>query len=136
MPIPSLVSETDGPERRAAMRLLEKSWEEERVMGNPRFFEQMEKALAIDAQNPFLYYFMAKKSLSMQKWEKARLFSQKAQALFGQDVRWQAKAMVLGIEASLGLGKQSEAKAMWDRAKMLDPLNPRLTELGVENFSG
>ena len=136
MPIPSLLSESDGPERRASMRLLEKSWEEERLMGNPRFFEQMEKAMAIDAQNPFLYYFMAKKSLSMKKWEKAKLFSQKAQAFFGQDVRWQAKAMGVGVEAAVGLGKISEAKALWERAKMLDPENPHLTELGALYFAG
>lgn len=136
MPISTLVAETDGPERRASMRLLEKSWEEERLMGNPRFFEQMEKALAIDAQNPFLYYFMAKKSLRLQKWEKAKLFSQKAQAFFGQDARWQAKAMCVGVEAAVALGKMPEAKVLWERAKTLDPQNPRLAELGAAHFSG
>lgn len=122
--LPLLSSSTPVP-RAASLRCVEKgrlllaSGQQEGAR------EWFERALSLDATNPYAYYFLARAALVGQRLNQAQTFLARARSLgTGLDPRWRGRLAALEGEIWEKVGRFPEARRAYQEAAEADPENP------------
>lgn len=137
-PAPSPLAALDAstvPQTVAATRLSE----EARVRMSTGDFdgalEQLERAIAVDPQNGFAYYFLAEAHFRRRAYDQAIVFADRsAELLAGHDGVWTSRALALKGRVFETVGRFADARAAYARAIEADPTNrdagPGLARVG------
>jgi tetratricopeptide (TPR) repeat protein len=86
--------------------------------------EQLERAIAVDPQNGYAYYFLATAHFRRRAYDQAILFADRAAALLeGRDSAWASRACALEGRVYETVARFADARAAYGRALKADPTN-------------
>lgn len=87
--------------------------------------ERLERAIAIDPNNAYAYYYLAQLHLRTRSYDQAIAFSERAAALSaGASPEWSSRAWVLQGAAYEAAGRFADARQAYLRAARAMPGNP------------
>ena len=110
--------------RRASMRLLLQGLDADSAGRANAAQSSYERAIQIDATNPYAYLALARHEVEAEQWDRALEALDQADQLFAQEDDAQgAEAHLAGLRgaAALGKGYGAEAEPLLDRASQLSP---------------
>ncbi len=110
------------PTRRASLRLVLQGLDEDGAGRAETARSSYERALQIDATNPYAYLALARLEVEAERWDRALEALDQAELLFGADAPG-VEAHLAGLRgaASLGKGYGGEAGVLLDRASRMAP---------------
>ncbi|MCX8073578.1 MAG: tetratricopeptide repeat protein [Candidatus Binatia bacterium] len=86
--------------------------------------EWLERALTLDGNNVYAFYFLARAAVQAGRLEQAEAFSARALTLASQaNGAWQSRVLALRGEVLEAVGRFPEARQAYRRAAELDPTN-------------
>lgn len=89
-----------------------------------RAMEKLERAIAVDANNPYAYYFLAECHFSRRTYDQAIAFADRAALLSARsDPAWAGRAFFLQGAIYEAAGRFADARAAYGRAAHADPRN-------------
>lgn len=122
--VAALLLPTTPPHVAAALRCVEQGRNmllQGRVQAAREWFE---RALALDGNNVYAYYFLARTALKSARLDQAEAFLSRALTLSGQASRtWQSRILSLRGEILEGVGRYPDARQAYREAAELDPSN-------------
>ena len=133
-PIPdegSLVAKIDSrtsPQRAVSLRLTE---EGKRLIKSGQYAKammQLEKTLAIDSSNPYVYYYLAKAHYHVTQYRESLDFLDVAESHLTDQRYWLAKVQSLKGENFHALGFLNRANSSYAKALRLNPKNREASE--------
>jgi len=109
--------------RRASMRLLLQGLDEDSAGHANAALSAYERAIQIDATNPYAYLALARHEVDAHDWNGAREAVDQAELLFGEEGAPGVEAHLAGLRgaAAAGKGYGAEAEPLLDRASRLAP---------------
>ena len=109
--------------RRASMRLLLQGLDADSAGRTNAALSSYERAIQIDATNPYAYLALARHEVDEQRWRRAREALDQAELLFGEEGAPGVEAHLAGLRGAVDAGKGYGAKAepLLDRASRLAP---------------
>jgi len=120
-PLLNFYVDTPPAHTQAALRLTEKARAEIQRGKQDVAIEHLQKALTIDPQCPFSYYFLALSAHHTGHYKKSNGFLEKAKQLFTSFSFWKAQSYQLAGQNFEKLGDTKSAKAQFKKAKEIDP---------------
>ncbi len=120
-PLINFYTDTPPAHTQAALRLTEKARNEIHAGREDLATEHLQKALTIDPQCPFPYYFLALNAHQNGDYKKSNGFLEKAKQLFTSFSFWKAKSYELAGQNFEKLGNEKMARAQFKKAKEIDP---------------
>jgi len=84
---------------------------------------RLEKAITMDARNPYAYYFLAKAHYHLARYPQSMNFLDVAETLFAQEPEWRAPLFALRGQNYDALGLFARADLSYAEALKLDPNN-------------
>ncbi|MBI3019158.1 MAG: hypothetical protein HYY61_04630 [Deltaproteobacteria bacterium] len=120
-PLLNFYTDTPPAHTQAALRLTERAREEVHARKYDIATEHLQKALTIDPQCPFAYYFLALSSHHTGDYKKSNGFLEKAKQLFSFSPFWKAQSYHLSGLNFEKLGNKKIAQAQFKKAKEIDP---------------
>lgn len=124
-PEPLRVSEAlveGDPTRRASLRLVLQGLDEDGAGRADAARSSYERALQIDATNPYAYLALARLEVDAERWDRALEALDQAELLFGAEAPG-VEAHIAGLRgaASFGKGYGADAGELLDRASRIAP---------------
>ena len=109
--------------RRASMRLLLQGLDADVAGRSNAALSSYERAIQIDATNPYAYLALARHEVDAEHWDRASEALDQAALLFGEEGAPGVEAHLDGLRgaAALGKGYGAEAEPLLDRASRLAP---------------
>ncbi len=120
-PLLNFYPDTPPAHTQAALKLTEKAREELRATHYDVATEHLQKALMIDPQCPFPYYFLAVISHQAGDFKKSNGFLEKAKQLSFPFPFWRAQSYTLSGQNFESLGNKKMARMEIKKAKEIDP---------------
>ena len=120
-PLLNFYSSTPAAHTQAALRLTEKARAELHAEKKEMATEHLQKALTIDPQCPFPYYFLAVSAHHNGDYKKSNGFLEKAKQLFTPFPFWKAQSYHLAGQNFEKMGDKKMANAQFKKAKEIDP---------------
>lgn len=120
----SMITSETSPQRAASLRLTEEGRELLKNDDYDKGLSRLEKALAIDSTNPYVYYHLAQVHHLLTHYTESLNFLEVVEGRFTQEPSWQARILVLKGENFRALGLLDEADENYARALKLDPAHP------------
>jgi Tfp pilus assembly protein PilF len=116
-------AEAGDATRRASMRLLLQGLDADTAGRANAALSSYERAIQIDATNPYAYLALARHEVETEHWDRAREAVEQAALLFGEEDAPGVEAHLAGLRgaAALGKGYGAEAEPLLDRASQLAP---------------
>lgn len=126
-PAPSPLAAIDAsavPRAVAATRLSEEARVRMMTGDLDGALEQLERAIAVDPQSGFAYYFLAEAHYRRRAYDQAIVFADRsAELLGGRDGAWTSRALALKGRVFETVGRFADARAAYARALDADPTN-------------
>ncbi|MBI2646831.1 MAG: hypothetical protein HYW85_07395 [Deltaproteobacteria bacterium] len=119
-PLLNFYTKTPPAHTQAALRLTEKAREEIHAGKQPIATEHLEKALTIDPQCSFAYYFLALSAHQNGDYKKSNGFLEKAKQLFSSFPFWRAQSYYLSGQNFEKLNNEKMAQAQFKKAREID----------------
>ena len=117
------------PNELAAARLVEEARANLAAHDVDAALDQLERAIAIDATNPYAYYFLGEAHFERGTYAQALAFADRAAALGARtQAPWLARAYALRGKILEKVGRFPEARAAFQQALDTDPRNPAAAE--------
>lgn len=115
--------QTGDATRRASMRLLLQGLDEDGAGRVDAALSSYERAIQIDATNPYAYLALARHEVEAAHWNRAREALDQAQLLFGEEDAPGVEAHLAGLRGAVEAGKGygAEAEPLLERASRLAP---------------
>jgi len=109
--------------RRASMRLLLQGLDADAAGRANAALSSYERAIQIDATNPYAYLALARHEVEEGQWDRARESLDQAELLFGEEGAPGVEAHLAGLRgaAAAGKGYGEQAQPLLDRAGRLAP---------------
>jgi thioredoxin-like negative regulator of GroEL len=109
--------------RRASMRLLLQGLDADSEGHANAALSAYERAIQIDATNPYAYLALARHEVEARHWNRAREALDQAELLFGEEGAPGVEAHLAGLRgaAAAGKGYGADAEPLLDRASQLAP---------------
>lgn len=109
--------------RRASLRLVMQGLSEDEAGRSTAALSSYERAIQIDATNPYAYLALARHEVEEERYRRALEALDQAELLFGSDPAPGVEAHLAGLRGAAGLGKGygGEAQALLDRANRIAP---------------
>ncbi|HBQ21475.1 MAG: hypothetical protein A2Z91_04570 [Deltaproteobacteria bacterium GWA2_38_16] len=120
-PLLDFYSTEPAAHTRASLRLTEKARTQISPTTYTTAIDTLNKALTIDPQNPFAYYFLAWIYYEKDDYKKSNGFLEKAKQLFSPFPFWKAKSYELSSLNWEKLGDKKRAHAQLKKAKEIYP---------------
>ena len=112
-----------APRRAASLRLTE----EGRLLLNSGEYEKalqrFEKTIAVDATNPYSYYYLALAHHHLTHYQQSTNFLDVAESLLSEEAYWLARVFALKGKNLEALGSMGQADASYAQALQVDPNN-------------
>jgi tetratricopeptide (TPR) repeat protein len=121
-PLASLGADTP-PNVAAATRLAESARVKLAASDEGGALELLERAIAIDPNNPYAYYFLAEVHLHTRTYDQAIAFAERAASLSGRSADWTSRAWALQGNAFEAAGRFGDARQAYLRAVRAAPGN-------------
>lgn len=119
----SMITPHTPPQRAASLRLTEEGRELLENQDYDKGLSRLEKALAIDSTNPYVYYHLAQAHHLLTHYTESLNFLEVTESRFVAEPYWQARVLVLKGENLRALGFLDEADENYARALKTDPGN-------------
>ncbi len=109
--------------RRASLRLVLQGLDEDDEGRAAAARSSYERAIQIDATNPYAYLALARHEVDAQRWNRALEALDQAELLFGSEAPAGVEAHISGLRgaARLGKGYGDDAEVLLDRATRIAP---------------
>ena len=109
--------------RRASLRLVLQGLDEDDAGRAAAARSSYERAIQIDATNPYAYLALARHEVDAQRWNRALEALEQAELLFGSEPAPGVEAHIAGLRgaAQLGKGYGDDAELLLDRAYEIAP---------------
>jgi Flp pilus assembly protein TadD len=122
-PLAAIHSATD-PRAAAAMRLAEEARVRMHAGDPDGAIEQLERAVSVDPQNGYVYYFLAEAHFRRRVYDQAILFADRSASLLaGRDEVWAGRSRALEGFVYETVGRFADARSAYERALRADPTN-------------
>ena len=112
---------TTLPRRRASVKLLQQGQDLLRTKNYKAALSQFERAIGLDATNPYSHYFVARAHYFLDNYRQSLSFLDVAEQKLAADGRWLAEIHVLRARNATALGFHGQADINYIRALALDP---------------
>lgn len=120
-----LIAKAANPQQAGALRCVEQGKSLLAKGERERAREWFERALSLDPNNPYAYYYLARHALLDRRPDQAQAFASRAQALAAAlSPRWRAQLEVLQGEIWESVGRFADARRAYHQATEWDPQNP------------
>jgi len=109
--------------RRASLRLVLQGLDEDAAGRSATARSSYERAIQIDATNPYAYLALARHEVEAERWRRALEALDQAELLFGSEPAPGVEAHIAGLRgaATLGKGYGGDAEVLLDRANRIAP---------------
>lgn len=122
------ISPKTPPQRAAALRLTEEGKKLLEAGDYPKALARLEKTIAIDATNPYGYYYLAKAHYQMNRYQESLNFLDVAESYLSNETPWLAEVYALRGENFRALGLLQRAESNYGQALRLNPGNRTAAE--------
>ena len=112
---------TTLPRRRASVKLVQQGQDLLRTKNYKAALSQFERAIGLDATNPYSHYFVARAHYFLDNHRQSLSFLDVAEQKLAADGRWLAEIHVLRARNATALGFHGQADINYIRALALDP---------------
>lgn len=112
---------TTLPQRRASMKLVQQGRDLLRIENYKAALAQFERAIDIDATNPYSHYFVARAHYLLRDYRQSLDFLEVAEQRLAGDDPWLAEIHVLRARNAAALGFHGQADVNYIRALTLNP---------------
>jgi hypothetical protein len=125
----SLITPATPPQVAAAIRLVESARAQADAADREGARETLERAIAIDPNNAYAYYFLAELHFARHAYDQALAFAGRAAALgTAGDASWPSRAYALEGRVYEAAGRFADARAAYQRAVRAEPRNRAAAE--------
>ena len=135
----SMITPQTPPQRAASLRLTEEGGELLENQDYDKGLSKLEKAIAIDSTNAYVYYYLAWAHHFLHRYKESLNFLEVTESRFVTEPYWQARVLALKGENLRALGFFDEADENYARALKTDPGNrmalERMVHIGKETPS-
>ena len=107
--------------RRASVKLVQQGQDLLRTKNYKAALSQFERAIGVDATNPYSHYFVARAHYFLDNYRQSLSFLDVAEQKLAADGRWLAEIHVLRARNATALGFHGQADINYIRALALDP---------------
>ena len=124
----SLIGKIDSrtpPQQAASLRLTEDGRKLIESGHNTKALTHLEKTLAIDSNNPYVYFYLAKAHFNLAHYRQSVDFLDVAEALLNSQPYWIAEVLSLKGENFQAMGLLKEANHSYTEALRLNPKNQK-----------
>ncbi len=124
----SLIGKIDSrtpPQQAASLRLTEDGRKLIESGHNTKALSHLEKTLAIDSNNPYVYFYLAKAHFNLAHYRQSVDFLDVAEARLDSHSYWMAKVFSLKGENFQAMGLLKEANHSYAEALRLNPKNQK-----------
>ncbi len=125
----SQTSKQASPQRRAGMSKVKSAIE---TGYGTAYVAQLEKAISLDRDNGYAYYFLARGRFEDGDWAGSKNFAEKSVQLLDQDRKFRACAKVLFAKSMANLGDIQKAALQAREATIDDPQNTEARILALK----
>ncbi|HWP56305.1 MAG TPA: tetratricopeptide repeat protein [Candidatus Acidoferrales bacterium] len=115
------ISPQTPPRRAASLRLTEEGRKLLAREDYTRALASFERSIAIDATNPYSYYYLAKTHYQQGRYQESLNFLDVAESRFAEDPYWLAETWALRGENFRALGFLQRAESSYARALKINP---------------
>ena len=121
LPSVANLDDTTLPQRRASMKLVQQGRDLLRTENYKAALAQFERAIDIDATNPYCHYFVARAHYLLRDYRQSLDFLEVSEQKLAGDDPWLAEIHVLRARNATALGFHGKADVNYIRALTLNP---------------
>jgi hypothetical protein len=122
------ITPNTAPRQAVSLRLTE---EGKKLIQSGEFTKavvRLEKSLAVDSANPYIYFYLARAHFHLGHHEKSLDFLEVAESLFNRRPSWLGEVYMLKGDNFRALGATRRARSSFSKALRLDPANRAAAE--------
>lgn len=120
-----VIEEEKDPRRVASLKMVDLGRKEIQNLRYERAAQEFTKAIEVDAENPYAYYFFAEARSKVQRFEEAIQLYDQAANFFSKDAYWKSQSLTLKGEIHEHLQNYPLAKKSYEAALKIYSNNSR-----------
>lgn len=120
-----VIREEQSPKRVASLKAVQLGRKEAMNSRFERAAQEFSRALEIDPENPYAYYYFGDVRSKVQRFDEAIQLYEQAANYFAKEPEWKSQSLTLKGEIHEHLKEYEEAKGLYETALKVFPKNPR-----------